>query len=179
MLLRTGKESIPFEMFIVSTHTMIKPTVYKIVRKIRFSAKLITDAFTFIKNYGIVLFCMMAKLRRKVHSHGELDAVTSAMKCLKKNPNGKLSTAWKNGFKGILDAYLGAVPEKFSYKGKEYTPKTFATALGLNYDDYISVTSYSHHPFYTRFALEVPDNWRNDLSYNVPVDDMMSISTKQ
>ncbi len=87
----------------------------------------------------------------------------------------KISNAWKNGMQGILDAYLGKCPEKFTYEGKEYTPKTFMASLGINLDDYVSITSYTHHPFYTGFAVEVQDNWRFPLSYNVPIDEMMQI----
>ena len=87
----------------------------------------------------------------------------------------KLSSQWKVGLQGILDAYLGECPEKFTYEGKEYTPKSFAASLGLDFNDYVSITSYTHHPFYTGFAVEVQDNWRFPLSYNVPIDEMMQI----
>ncbi len=87
----------------------------------------------------------------------------------------KISNQWKVGMQGILDAYLGKCPEKFTYEGKEYTPKTFAASLGINLADYVSITSYTHHPFYTVFAVEVQDNWRFPLSYNVPMDEMMQI----
>ena len=82
---------------------------------------------------------------------------------------------WKVGFQGILDAYLGKCPENFTYQGKSYTPQSFAASLGLDFDDYVTVTSYTHHPFYTRFAVEVQDNWRNPLSWNLPMDEMMRI----
>ena len=87
----------------------------------------------------------------------------------------KISNAWKNGFQGILDAYLGKCPEKFTFEGKEYTPKSFMNTLGLNLDDYVSITSYTHHPFYTTFAVEVQDNWRFPQSYNLPMEEMMEI----
>ena len=87
----------------------------------------------------------------------------------------KLSNAWKGGLQGILDAYLGKCPERFTYEGKEYTPKSFMNSLGINLDDYVSITSYTHHPFYTAFPVEVQDNWRFPLSYNVPMDEMMQI----
>ena len=87
----------------------------------------------------------------------------------------KISNQWKVGMQGILDAYLGKCPEKFTYEGKEYTPKSFMASLGINLDDYVSITSYTHHPFYTAFAVEVQDNWRFPLSYNVPMDEMMQI----
>ena len=87
----------------------------------------------------------------------------------------KISNQWKPGLQGILDAYLGQCPEKFTYEGKEYTPKTFVQSLGINLDDYVSITSFSHHPFYTGFAVEVQDNWRFPLSYNLPLDEMMKV----
>lgn len=87
----------------------------------------------------------------------------------------KISNQWKVGFQGILDAYLGKCPEEFTYEGKTYTPKTFVKELGLNLDDYVSITSYTHHPFYTSFAVEVQDNWRFPQSYNLPMDEMMQI----
>ena len=87
----------------------------------------------------------------------------------------KISNAWKVGFQGILDAYLGKCPEKFTFEGKEYTPKSFMNTLGLNLDDYVSITSYTHHPFYTTFAVEVQDNWRFPQSYNLPMEEMMEI----
>ena len=92
-----------------------------------------------------------------------------------KNKASKISTQWRPGLQGILDAYLGECPEKFTYNGKEYTPMTFVKSLGINLNDYVSITSFSHHPFYTQFAVEVQDNWRNPLSWNLPMDDMMRI----
>jgi aminopeptidase C len=87
----------------------------------------------------------------------------------------KISSAWKTGMQGILDAYLGKCPEKFTYEGKEYTPKSFMASLGINLDDYVTITSYTHHPFYTTFAVEIQDNWRFPLSYNLPMDEMMQV----
>ena len=110
------------------------------------------------------------------HVHGELDEVTKAyMDAVIKNKNKKLSPVWFEGFEGILDAYLGEIPEKFSYQGKEYTAKSFATELGINGHDYIEIGSYTHHPFYEKFILEVPDNWMFDEIYNIPLDDMMAV----
>ena len=87
----------------------------------------------------------------------------------------KISGQWKVGLQGILDAYLGKCPETFTYEGKTYTPQSFAASLGLDFNDYVSITSYTHHPFYTAFAVEVQDNWRNPLSYNVPIEDLERI----
>ena len=87
----------------------------------------------------------------------------------------KISGQWKVGLQGILDAYLGKCPEEFTYEGKKYTPQTFVKSLGINLDDYVSITSYTHHPFYSAFAVEVQDNWRFPLSYNLPMDEMMKV----
>ena len=92
-----------------------------------------------------------------------------------KSKSDKLSKQWKPGLQAILDAYLGKCPENFTYEGKNYTPKSFAASLGLNWSDYVTVTSYTHHPFYTQFAVEVQDNWRFPQSYNLPMDEMMQI----
>lgn len=91
------------------------------------------------------------------------------------NKASKISGQWKVGFQGILDAYLGKCPENFTYEGKNYTPKSFASSLGLNMDDYVTITSYTHHPFYSQFVVEVQDNWRNPASYNLPMNEMMQI----
>lgn len=92
-----------------------------------------------------------------------------------KNRAPKLSKAWKAGLQGILDAYLGKCPETFVYEGKTYTPQEFANSLGLNFDDYVTITSYTHHPFYTSFAVEVQDNWRQPGSWNLPMDEMATV----
>ncbi len=92
-----------------------------------------------------------------------------------KNKAKKISNQWREGLQGIIDAYLGKCPETFTYEGKTYTPQSFAASLGLDWNDYVCITSYTHHPFYTQFAVEVQDNWRWGLSYNVPMDEMMRI----
>jgi bleomycin hydrolase len=108
------------------------------------------------------------------HDHGELDKVLNAIgKTLV--GQGHLTTAWHDAVDGVLDAYMGKSPEKFSYKGIEYTPQSFLKAMKLNLDNYISITSYTHHPFYTSFILEIPDNWIYESSYNVPLEEMMEI----
>lgn len=87
----------------------------------------------------------------------------------------KISPQWRKGLQGIIDSYLGACPEKFTYEEQEYTPKSFAASLGLDWSDYVNITSYTHHPFYTTFAVEVQDNWRSPQSYNLPMNEMMEI----
>lgn len=86
---------------------------------------------------------------------------------------------WEVAYKDILKSYLGAPPEKFTYNGKEYTPKSYAAEnVSLKLSDYVGITSFTHHPFYTTFAMEVPDNYNSNMFYNVPLDEMIG-SVKQ
>ena len=136
------------------------------------------DVMYCIKNYGIVPQEVMPGIMYgdTLPVHNELDAVAEGyINVIAKGKLSKLTPVWKNGLTAIYDTYLGECPEKFTYKGKEYTPKSFAESLGLNCDDYVSLTSYTHHPFYTQFAVEVQDNWRNGLSYNLPIDELMAV----
>ena len=110
------------------------------------------------------------------HSHGELHAVLqSYMKSINSKPNKRLSTAWLKGFEGILDAYFGKVPETFTYKGKTYTPQSYAESLGLSMDNYVAISSFTHHPFYKPFVLEVADNWLWGQYQNVPMEELKAI----
>ncbi len=111
------------------------------------------------------------------HVHGELDKILkSYVDAVVSNPNRELSTAWKVGFNAILDAYLGVVPETFEFDGKTLTPKQYAEQyIGINPKEYVYITSFTHHPFYENFVLEVPDNWSWKQFYNLPLDDMMKV----
>lgn len=110
------------------------------------------------------------------HVHGELDAVLAAyVKAVAAKPDKKISTAWKKGLSGVLDAYFGELPQTFEYKGRTYTPQSYAASLPIKLDDYIPLTSFSHHPFYETFAVEVPDNWLWGQYYNVPLDEFQAI----
>jgi len=136
------------------------------------------DVLHIWKEYGMVPESVMKGLNygETMHRHSEMEAgLRGFLSGIVKNPNKKLSPAWKSAFTGILNAYLGECPETFEYNGKKYTPREYADKLGINPDDYVSITSFTHHPFYTKFALEVPDNWRWDEYYNVPLDEMMEI----
>ncbi len=93
-----------------------------------------------------------------------------------KNPNGKLTPNWEKAYISVLDSYLGEVPENFNYKGKKYTPQTFAKEIvGINADDYVEISSLKEHPYYSQFVLMVPDNWSLDLVYNVKMNDLTDI----
>lgn len=184
-LLRMGKTGYDLsEMFVVSHSYRDKARKY-----IRLDGHLnfeqggsFYDVLYVLKHYGAVPRAVMTGLNygTKNNQHNELAAVMKAyLKALLAKPNGgKLSTAWQNGLDGILDSYLGKLPETFRYNGKSYTPKSYAAELGINPDDYVSLTSYTHHPFYTKFALEIPDNWRWAESYNLPIDELMEVMDK-
>ena len=134
------------------------------------------DVMCAIKKYGLVPETAYPGLNygTKKHNHGELDRVLKAY--VDAVVKGKtLTTAWHNGFDGILDAYFGKLPKTFTYKGKEYTPQSFAKASKINPDNYVAITSFSNHPFFTRFILEMPDNWKMKEFWNVPLDDMLRV----
>ena len=108
------------------------------------------------------------------HSHTEMDgALKGYMDAVIKGS--KLTTAWFAGLNGILDAYLGKNPESFTYEGKTYTPASFTKELGINPDDYVLLTSFTHHPFYKTCVLELPDNWAAGSVYNLPLDELVQI----
>ncbi|MCM1378047.1 MAG: C1 family peptidase [Clostridium sp.] len=136
------------------------------------------DVLAVVRDYGVVPEEAYSGLNygEKKHAHYEMAyAMQGYLDGILRKGNKKLTSAWLPGFIGILDAYLGPVPETFTYNGKTYTPQSFAKFLGLNADDFVSITSYTHHPFYEKFALEIPDNWRWEESMNVPLNEMKEI----
>jgi bleomycin hydrolase len=180
-LLRLGKPEVDLsEMYISKNTYSDKADRYvRMQGTINFSGGgSFWDVIETIRKYGITTEDAFKGLSygEDQHIHGELDDATKAyLDAIIKNPNKKLSTAWKNGLEGILSAYLGENPKSFSYNGKEFTPKSFAESLGLNLADYVFITSFSHHPFYSKFILEVPDNWAAKEAYNLPVDELGQI----
>lgn len=138
------------------------------------------DVLYCLKNYGIVPENAMPApgtlIGDSLANFDEFfEVMTPYVEGIAKSKASKISSAWKNGLQGILDAYLGEIPESFSYEGKTYTPQSFVESLGLNLDDYVTITSYTHHPMWSQFAVEVQDNWRWPLSYNVPIEDLTRI----
>ncbi|MBQ3044142.1 MAG: aminopeptidase [Alistipes sp.] len=134
------------------------------------------DVITAIRDYGIVPTEVYPGLNYGTEKpyFDEIDAVLKAyVEAVVEAPNKTLTTAWQDGLNGILDAYFGERPETFTYNGKEYTPKSFAESLPINVEDYVDLTSYTHHPFYEKFILEIPDNWRWHQQYNLPLDELM------
>lgn len=180
-LIRMGKGEYDLsEMFVVH-HTMMD----RAVNYVRFHGESsfapggsAYDVMYCIKNYGIVPQEAMPGIMYgdTLPVHTELDLVAGGyVKALASSKLKKLTKVWQKGLEAIYNTYLGECPKEFVYNGVTYTPMSFAQMLGLNPDDYVSITSYTHHPFYTRFALEVPDNWRLDMMYNVPLADLMAI----
>lgn len=110
----------------------------------------------------------------KNHNHGEMTRFISALANVTVTMK-KRSPEYNKLIENLFDTYLGQVPEKFTYKGKEYTPKSFAASLELNMDDYVELTSFTHKPYYEMFSPEVPDNWENELMYNIPLDEMITV----
>ena len=136
------------------------------------------DALHIIRDYGIVPNAAMTGMNygTELPVQGELDAVLkSFVSTIAKNPNKTLSTAWQRAYKAIIDEYLGKCPESFVVDGKEYTPASYRDAMKINPDDYVTLTSFTHHPFYTKFAIEICDNWRWDEAYNIPIDEFMAV----
>ena len=131
-----------------------------------------------IKKYGIVPQEVYQGLNygTELPHFNEIDAVLKAyVDAIIKNPNKTLTTAWQAGLNGILDAYFGKMPETFEYKGKSYTPQSFAASLPIKMEDYVCLSSFTHHPFYKTFVIEVPDNWMWASVYNVPLEEMMAV----
>jgi len=137
------------------------------------------DVTNIMRNYGIVPEEVYSGLNygEEKHVHGEMDDLLKVqVDAVVKNPNRKLSPVWFEPVRATLDAYLGELPTRFDYQGKNFSPESFLREYtGLNLDDYVEITSFTHHPFYSRFILEIPDNWSWDAMYNVPLDDMVEI----
>lgn len=137
------------------------------------------DVIQVIRKYGMVPEEAYTgkKDANSKHYHGQLEsAIISVVKSTVDEKTGKIDfDAAHSSVESICDAFLGKVPEKFNYKGKEYTPKTYAEATGINADDYVFITSFTHHPFYSKFVLEVPDNWNWESMYNVPINEFREV----
>ena len=187
-LLRMGKGEYDFsEMFIV--HNTYLDRAEKAVRT-HGDVSFAQGGSFYDVLYGMEAFGLVpeAEMRpgvmygMELSNHNELTAVSNAvvdaiakgkLRSLQSGPDGEM--LWKKSIEAIHDIYLGERPETFVYEGKEYTPKSFYESLGLDASDYVSLTSFTHYPFYTSFALEIPDNWRWAQSYNLPIDELMEV----
>lgn len=181
-MLRLGKSQVDLsEMFVVwHTYSEKAKKSVRLHGNLNFSAGgAFHDVTSMIKQFGIVPESVYNGLEygEEKHVHGEMDnMLLEQVNAVIENKNRKLSTSWHNSVDRTLDSYLGELPAKFEYEGKQYTPQSFATTyVGLNMNDYIEISSYTHHPFYSKFILEVPDNWSWDEVYNVPMNELEEI----
>ncbi|MBP5680605.1 MAG: aminopeptidase [Bacteroidales bacterium] len=191
-ILRKTKKTYDFsEMFVVENTYMDRAD--KAVRThgdVSFSqGGSFCDIFYCLRNYGLVPDSEMpagVMYGDTLSNHKELSAMTDPLVAaaakaqkLQFSPDGE--ALWKKAVRAVHEIYLGKIPEKFKYEGKEYTPKTFAASTGLNADDYVSLTSFTHHPYSTGankgkgFIIEIQDNWRWGESLNLELDDLMKI----
>lgn len=110
----------------------------------------------------------------KKHDHSEMEAVLKGMLdgVLKQK---RLSKKWMKAFDAVIDAYLGESPQQFTYDGEKYSANSYAKEMGLDADNYVNITSFTHHPYYKNFVLEIPDNYSNGSFYNLPIEDVQTI----
>ncbi len=178
-LLRMGKGEFDLsDMYIVRKNYEDKAKKYaRLHGSLNFSpGGSFADVVETINDYGIMPEESYRGLNygSDTHNHGEIDKVLSGyMEAI--IGSRELSPVWLKGYNAILDTYFGEVPESFEYEGVEYTPHSFADYLELEQDNYISLTSFTHHPFYKPFPIEVPDNWRWANSYNLPIEELMAV----
>jgi len=136
------------------------------------------DVMNIIKKHGIVSESVYSGkiIDEEKHDHGEMtNILESILKSVLKKSGGKITNKWTEAYNSILDIYLGKIPSEFEYNNIKYTPNSFYKSLGFNPDDYVEITSYTHHPYYEKINLELPDNWSNDMYYNVTMDELMEI----
>ena len=183
-IIRAGKEPVDLaEMFVAR-----KAYEEKAIRYVRMQGKVNMaqggephDVVNMMKKYGAVPQSAYSGLTNgdTKYDHTELEAVLKSFcdAIIKNIEAGKpASRSWRAALDGILDAYLGKIPEQFNYNGKSYNPKTFAASLGIDPDDYVEITSFTHHPYYSKFVIEIPDNWAAAEVYNVPLNEMEEIT---
>jgi bleomycin hydrolase len=135
------------------------------------------DVMNSVRDYGLVPQSAYSGILKgeSGHNHAELSAVLEAMvKTYVDNPGRKLSKKWDEAIEAVLDVYMGQNPTVFSYEGKQYSPKSFQEMLKIIPEDYVTITSFTHAPYYSEFILNIPDNWSYGKMYNVPLDEMIT-----
>jgi bleomycin hydrolase len=175
----TGRKIDVSEMYQARTTYIAKAENYVMRQgKANFSeGALAHDVINSINQYGLVPNVIFDGLKegQTKHNHEEMDAVLVAMlKVYAENPSKKLTSQWKQAINAVLDIYLGNIPAKFEYEGKNYTPKSFAEALKINPENYLTLTSFTHAPYYKSFILNIPDNFSNGSMYNLPLDEFVA-----
>ncbi|WP_420574088.1 C1 family peptidase [Kordia sp.] len=177
----TGKQIDISEMYNVR-NTYSKKAWNYVMRqgKAQFSeGGLAHDVMNAIKSNGLMPNSTYSGLQtlQETHNHAEMVAVLKAMlDAYIKNPGKKLSPNWKRTTESVLDIYLGERPKSFLYEGKSYTPQSFLEMTKINPDDYVTITSFTHQPYYKSFILNIPDNFSNGSFYNVPLDELVEIT---
>lgn len=180
-VLRLQNKEVDFsEMFVVSYTMQERAELYvRLHGNATFApGGAFSDVLYCMKHHGLVPQADMPGIRygEELPVHNELDAVAKAyVQAIAKGKFDKLTPVWKKGLKAIYDTYLGVCPTEIKTDGKTMTPQEYAKSLGLDADNYVSLTSFTHHPFYTQFAIEIEDNWRHSLSYNLPLDEFMDV----
>jgi bleomycin hydrolase len=185
-LMRMGKGTYSLsQMFVIRNMYLLKAINY-----MRYTGKANFgpggephDVLNAVKLYGIVpsdaYTGMPVSMDKDKPDFTEMDAALKALldaQLKNATATGHLNPNWFAAFQGALDGYMGKVPTEFTYNGKSYTPMSFAKFLGINPDDYVEITSFTHHPFHTKFALEVEDNFEHEEAYNVPLDEFQKIT---
>ena len=181
-VLRKGGKSVDLsEMYNVRITYPLKADAY-----VRYQGKqqfgpggLSHDVLRVVAEHGMVPQSAYSGMKAGVteHNHGGLDALLeSTVKTVLDKKLNEEGGAWKNSVNGILDAEIGAVPSSFEFNGKKFTPAQFRDELKINAADYVSISSFTHHPYYSPFVLEVPDNWAKGSFYNVPLQDLERIT---
>jgi bleomycin hydrolase len=135
------------------------------------------DVLNVIRQHGFVPKTAFTGLRAEpIYNHAELDAALKAyIDVVNMKKTGKVSSVWKEAFNDLLDVYMGKLTTTFTVNDKSLDPIGFTKSLGFNPDDYIEITSYSHVPFYKKVMIDIPDNWSQDLYYNLPLDEMVEV----
>jgi bleomycin hydrolase len=135
------------------------------------------DVLNVIRQHGFVTDAAYTGLAAEPnHNHAELEASLKAyIDVVDKKKNGIISLVWKDVFNDLLDVYLEKLPTTISVNNKTIDPVSFTKSTGFNADDYIEITSYNHVPFYKRVMIDIPDNWSQDLYYNLPIDEMVEV----
>jgi bleomycin hydrolase len=183
-VLRKGKEEIDLSVMYIVRHTY----PHKAMNYVRLHGKAVHDqggqahdVMDQLRRYGIVPESVYPGMNidEKRHNHGEMMSVLQGVvDGVLKRRGSRITPRWMEAYEAVLDVYLGKVPQSFTYKEKTFTSKSFAADyLQINPDDYVEFTSYSHHSFYKKCRLELPDNWSyDDNYYNVPIDDLERIA---
>ncbi len=183
-LMRMGKPFINLsEMYIVRKAYELKAEKYiRMDGKINFGqGGAFHDIPMVVKNFGIVPYDIYNGnySSEKGYNHDamftEYETFINSILAKISSPIG-VDLSWKNDFRGLLDKNLGKDVQEFQWEGKKYSPKSFAESLGLNMDNYVSITSFMNHPMYQKCQLEIPDNWAWGESYNVSLDDLFSVT---